>query len=172
MFFNLFWSTPLERQEPDIERLMDTYSTQLTRLCYLYLKDYQLAQEAVQDALYRAYKKYSTFRSASSEKTWVTAIAMNICRDYLRRPFSREFVDSETVELTADREPGLYTGADSVELLNLVYTLPVEYKEVVLLRYYQGFTVKEIGKMLQEKPNTISARLRRAMELLRQEWED
>lgn len=171
MFFSIAMDSP-SRQEPDIERLMDTYSTQLMRMCYLYLKDYHLAQEAVQDILYKAYTKYSTFRRSSSEKTWIMKIAVNVCRDYLRRPEAREYVDSEAVALAAERQPTPYTGSDSIELLNLVYSLPVEYKEVVILRYYQGFAVKEIAKMLHEKPNTISVRLKRAMVLLRQEWEE
>ncbi len=153
--------------EADINRLIDLYSQPLTRLCYLYLKDYQLAQEAVQDILYKAYTKYSSFGRKSSEKTWITKIAMNVCKDYLRRPACREFVSSETVQLAAQREDSPYTDGSSVELLHMVYTLPIVYKEVILLRYYQDLSVNEISKILHEKPNTISVRLKRARELLK-----
>ena len=155
------------QDEPNINRLIDCYSQPLTRLCYLYLKDYQLAQEAVQDILYKAYTKYSSFGRKSSEKTWITKIAMNVCKDYLRRPACRELVSSETVQLAAQREDSPYTDSSSVELLHAVYALPVLYKEVILMRYYQNLSINEIAKVLHEKPNTISVRMKRAKELLK-----
>ena len=162
------FAMPLEYQnEPNINRLIDCYSQPLTRLCYLYLKDYQLAQEAVQDILYKAYTKYSSFGRKSSEKTWITKIAMNVCKDYLRRPACRELVSSETVQLAAQREDSPYTDSSSVELLHAVYALPVLYKEVILMRYYQDLSINEIAKVLHEKPNTISVRMKRAKELLK-----
>ncbi len=167
MIFSSF--VPTIHEEPDIERMMNEYGDRLMRVCYLYLKDYHLAQEAVQDVFLKAYTKYSTFRRASSEKTWILKIAVNVCRDYLRRPEAREYVDSDTVTLAAERQSTAYTTYDSIELLNLVYSLPVEYKEVVLLRYYQGLPVKEIAKILHQKPNTISVRVKRALILLRQD---
>ena len=66
----LFQSTPdaSSGREPDIDRLIDCYSQSLTRLCYLYLKDEQLAQEAVQDTLYRAYQNTIRFREKTRKK--------------------------------------------------------------------------------------------------------
>lgn len=163
----LFAAQPDCSTEPDINRLIDCYSPSLTRLCYLYLKDYQLAQEAVQDILYKAYTKYSSFSRKSSEKTWITKIAINVCKDYLRRPACRELVSSETVQLAAQREDSPYTRSSSVELLHAVYALPAVYKEVILMRYYQDLSVNEIAKILHEKPNTVSVHLKRAKELLK-----
>ena len=46
---------------PDLDRIMDSYGTGLLRLCYLYLKDYHLAQDAVQETFIKVYSKYSSF---------------------------------------------------------------------------------------------------------------
>ena len=121
LFF--FQSTPdaSSGREPDINRLIDCYSQSLTRLCYLYLKDEQLAQEAVQDTLYRAYQKYHTFQGKSKEKTWITSIAINICKDYMRKPSYREVPSDQVITLSSQREHRSYTDPDSVELLNMVY---------------------------------------------------
>ena len=57
---------------------------------------------------------------------------------------------------------------ESIALLNAVYSLPTKYKNVILLRYYQQMTVSEIAKALKEKENTISVRIKRAKELLKE----
>lgn len=159
---------PIHADEPDINRLINCYSQMLTRLCFLYLKDYQTAQEAVQDVLYRAYTKYSSFQGKSNEKTWITKIAINVCRDYLRRPACREIADGDAVLRLSNHNQGdPYMDDSSVELLQAVYALPVQYKEVILLRYYQELSVNEIAKILHEKPNTVTVRIKRAKEMLK-----
>lgn len=160
------------REEPDLERLMEQYSQPLMRLCFLYLKDEHSAQDAVQDTLYRAYCKYQSFSGKSSEKTWITAIAINICKDYMRKPSYRE-IPVEPLEplLETGRQTGPTPDPDALELLNLVYQLPIEYREVILMRYYQDLTVKEIARMLHLRPNTVSVRLKRAREHLKTQLE-
>ena len=69
---------PVEEKLPNIEKLIDEYSNSLIRLCYIMLKDIHLAEEAAFDTLYKAYKGYNRFRKESSEKTWITQIAINV----------------------------------------------------------------------------------------------
>lgn len=164
-----FQTGSADRGEPNLERLIEQYSQPLTRLCFLYLKDEQSAQEAVQDTLYRAYCKYRSFSGKSREKTWITAIAINICKDYMRKPSRREIPMETALEAYAD--PAQAPEPDALELLNLVYQLPADYREVILMRYYQDMTVKEIARILRERPNTVSVRLKRARELLKTQLE-
>lgn len=167
MFFSL---QAIISTEVNIDILIDKYSKSLMRLCYLYLKDYQLAEEAVQDTLYKAYKKYSSFRGESSEKTWITKIAINICKDYMRKASYKEIIDSSKVTSIynlEDEAASIYNNEDSIDLLNAVYSLPIKYREVMLLYYYEELSVSEISSSLKEKPNTISVRLKRAKELMK-----
>ena len=71
----------------DLERLMEEYGTGLLRLCALQLGDAALAEDAAQETLLRAWRRYGTFREAAAERTWITAIALNVCRDLLRSPW-------------------------------------------------------------------------------------
>ena len=59
----------------EIERLMEQYGSSLLRMCALYLKDADLAQDAVQETFIRAYRHSDNYRGDSSEKTWLTAIS-------------------------------------------------------------------------------------------------
>ena len=76
----------------ELERLVQTYQTQLRRLCCMILKDVHLAEDAVQETFLKAYLGMNRFRQESSEKTWLTRIAVNTCRDLLRRRISAAFV--------------------------------------------------------------------------------
>lgn len=55
------WTLPAA-EEPDVEGWMAAYGDALTRLCFLYLKDYHAAEEAVQDTFCKAYARYASFR--------------------------------------------------------------------------------------------------------------
>lgn len=77
---------PVSEKTADLDHWMEEYATPLLRLCTMILRDRQMAEEAVQDTLYRGYRGYAKFRGGSSEQTWLTRIAVNVCRDRLRRP--------------------------------------------------------------------------------------
>ena len=74
----------MDQARSDIDRLMRQYGSQLLRLCTMILEDASLAQDAVQDTFLRAYRRFDTWRGEATEKTWLTAIAVNVCRDYRR----------------------------------------------------------------------------------------
>lgn len=153
----------------DIDKLIEAHSNHLTRLCYIFLKDYHLAQDAVQEAIYKAYLKYGSFKGKSSEKTWITSIAINICKKYIRKSSYRELsFDSITLDYVSSAFSVDYDeNSNSIDLLNRVYNLPYIYKQVILLHYYEDVTVKEIARVLKQKENTISVRLKRAKEMLK-----
>lgn len=167
MVFNLW---PAQNEKPDINRLIDSYSKSLMRICYIYLKDYHLAEDAVQETLTKAYLKYGTFKNQGSEKTWITKIAINICKNYLRKPLYKQLLNTEYISLayaSDDEATSDYRDDDSIVLLNAVYSLLRIYKEVILLYYYKDLKTAEIAEILKEKEGTISVRLKRARELLK-----
>jgi len=168
MFFTLQMS---QEDEPDIDRLITEYSKSLTRLCYMILKDIHLAEEAAWDALYKAYRGYNRFRGESCEKTWITQIAINICKSYMRKSSYKEITGGDYISLayaSDDKLSSEFSSDESLALLNAVYSLPVKYRQVILLRYYQELSVSEISNVLKEKANTISVRIKRANEMLRE----
>ena len=72
-----------------LERLMAQYGTALLRMCCLYLRDYSLAEDAVQETFLKAYARLDSFRGDCSEQTWLMKIAINTCRDMLRTGWFR-----------------------------------------------------------------------------------
>lgn len=148
-----------------ISRLIKKYEAELMRLSFLYLHDYHLAQDAVQDTFMKAYINYSGFRGDASERTWLTRIAINTCKNYAKRFWSRK-VDFKDVwsELPSDDNTD-----DGIEetVMEAVMKLQPKYREVILLYYYQEMKVKEISAVLEIPISTVTNRLARARERLK-----
>ncbi len=166
----------ITNEAPDLDRIMDAYGTGLLRLCYLYLKDYHLAQDAVQETFIKVYSKYASFRSESSEKTWITRIAMNVCRDMLRRRSFRdrpeEYDDYMAADASGTPEQEAIDRDESIALLDAVRALPDIYRQTILLYYYQGFQAEEIARIQHTARSTVNVRLKRARDLLRERLKD
>lgn len=161
---------------PDIEKLMSEHGDSLLRLCFIYLKDYQLAEDAVQETFIRAYTKYHTFAGASTEKTWLTRIAINICKDFLRRKSFGERAMGDDFPDSADEAPTPEERAVEDDRNQKLYTavcgLDPIYREVVMLFYYSGLKVQEIARILKTREGTVKTRLMRARSRLGEALEE
>ena len=148
----------------EIEELIERYGDDILRLCLMILGERQLAEDAFQETFVKAWKQRHTFRGESSEKTWLSRIAANTCRDMLRSGWFRLRRRSVPVEqlfdLAAPAEPDLSPVRDAV------LALPGKYREVVMLYYDQDMKLKEIAGVLHIPVNSVSTRLRRARALL------
>ncbi len=146
-------------------RLMTEYEIPIRRICYMYLRDEQLAADAVQETFLKAYLALDSFRAEASEKTWLTRIAVNVCHSMRRTGWMR-FIDRR---VTLDKLPEPVADADYslTELTIDVMRLPRKLLDVVVLHDYQGFTVREIGEMLGIPYQTVISRLKKAHTILR-----
>ena len=80
---------PDNQREEKISSLVRLYEKDLLRTCCVYLRDRDMAQDAVQETFLKAYKALDSFRSESTEKTWLYSIALNVCRDMRRSAWFR-----------------------------------------------------------------------------------
>lgn len=151
--------------EETLTRLINQYGNSILRMCYIYLKDYQLAEDVTQETFLKVYENYKSFENRSSEKTWITRIAINQCKNCMRTRWFKhvridmisEITDNDNYDRILDKK------VISLEIMKL----PQKYKEVILLYYYQELSVKEIAFILNQKETTILQRLRRAREYLK-----
>ena len=167
-----------DEKKVDLEAWMNDYGTNLLRMCFLYLKDVQMAEDAVQETMVNAYFKYEDFKNQASVKTWLTRIAINRCKDYRRSMWFRHVSCVEPAELVGT-EPQWDLGDEvseeaetnqkNMDLIKAVMKLPVKYREVVLLYYYQELSTKETAGVLDVPESTVSTRLRRAKQALKKE---
>ena len=151
--------------EAQFDHLVEAHQTALLRMCYLYLKDRALAEDAVQETYLKAYKSIASFRGECSEKSWLMRIAINTCRDMQRSSWFKHMDRRVTPELLVDQSvaPQEGDGRLAIEMMEL----PSKLQEVLLLYYYQGMTTAEVGQALKISKVTVSRRLQQAKDRLR-----
>ena len=160
-------------REARLRAWMQEYGDGVLRLAALYLKDQHLAEDVFQEVFTRAYLHMHEFRGDSSPKTWLYRIAANLCWDRQHRWSARRilFLGEELLTGSADAhsdpEEDALAAVDAKLLLHEVLKLPLAYREVVLLTYYEEMSLTEVGQVLGLKPGTVRSRLHRARQRLR-----
>ncbi|MBQ8137588.1 MAG: sigma-70 family RNA polymerase sigma factor [Clostridia bacterium] len=161
---------PAITRDEKLEELVDRYQLTLLRVCFTFLHDRSLAEDAVQETFIKVYQGLDAFQGKSSEKTWIFRIAMNTCRDMLRSRWFR-FVDRR-IDLTQLPEQTVQMEDGDREIMEAVMALPVKHREVILLCSFEGMTTYEAAEALGITQQAVSGRLKRAKEKLRKELKE
>jgi RNA polymerase sigma-70 factor (ECF subfamily) len=145
---------------------MDEYGDRIKRLCFVYLKDHALAEDAAQDAFVKVYKTFGSFASKTivNEQAWITRIAVNTCRDYRRTSWFRLVDRRHPLE---EAIGDWATPQTDSTIRQEIDALPAKYKEVILLRYLAGMKADEISTILRISRASVYARLKEACAILR-----
>jgi len=149
----------------DIEYLVKTYGKEVLRICRYYLRNSQDAEDAFQEVFIKLIRKRSTFCGKSELKTWLTRIAINTCKDFLKSRSLRNSTDESLLDCNDCVDVSKYNEYD--ELYQIITTLPLDYKDVILLKYYYGYTSKEIARILKLTEPAVNSRLHRAKNYLK-----
>ena len=156
---------PDRNVEDEITRMVEMYQLSLLRLSFAYLHDKSLAEDAVQETFLKAYRSFGSFRGEAGEKTWLSHIAINCCRDMYRTGWFRHI--DRAVSLDMLPEP-IQEASESDNTLTMeVMKLPIRLREVVLLYYFEDMTTNEIAETLHITQQAVSGRLNRARAKLR-----
>ena len=146
--------------EETICRLVREYSDMLLRLACTRLPSVSDAEDAVQEVFLRLLTAPVSFRDAGHEKAWLIRATLHRASD-IRRQAERRNLPLDEAAYTAAPEPEL-------DLLRAVQALPERYSAVIHLHYYEGYSIKEIGKLLGLPAATVGTRLARGRERLRE----
>ena len=144
-----------------ISRLVAAYSPMLLRLACTRLRNPADAEDAVQEVFLRLLTAHPKFRDAEHEKAWLIRATLHRAADLQRTAERRNVPLEEAAQAAAAAEP-------EPGLLDAVRTLPAKYSTVVHLYYYEGYSIREIAKLLGVPAPTVGTRLARGRERLRQ----
>ena len=139
----------------EAERLVDTYADLILRLSYTYLNHTQDAQDICQTVFLKLLEKAPAFQSPEHEKAWIIRTTANACKDLLKSHWRKTSVPLEAAAAVPAPQ------AEEGSLLAAVNQLPPQYRAVIYLYYYEGYSAKEIARLLGSNPATVSTRLRR-----------
>ena len=152
-----------------LENAMERWEASLMRMCFAYLGDVTLAEDAVQETFLKAWKGYERFRGEANEKTWLMRIAINTCKDVRRSAWFRHMDGSAALESLP--EPQAPFSAEDDAVTRAVMELRPKYREVILLRWYQDMSGSEVAQTLRIPKSTVYNRLKKAYAILQKELE-
>ncbi len=138
------------------------YMDMIFRVAFSYLKSREDADDATQNVLLALYKTDKTFESFEHMKAWLIRVTVNECKKILRSPWRKRGEPLEDYENTLRfQEPR------DRELYSAVMALDVKYRAVIVLYYYEGYSIRETAGLLRIPPATVGTRLARAREQLK-----
>lgn len=152
------------RSEQDARRVIDLYSDMIRRICLLHLKNQADTEDVFQEVFLKYILHCDVFENAEHEKAWFIRVTLNACKDFLKSLFRHRTVPLDLISEETGNVISEYS-----DILEMVLSLPDKYKNVIYLHYYEGYTAKEIGSILNKKENTIYSLLSRGRELLKLE---
>lgn len=155
--------------EARFTRIVEGHASTVYRLAYSYLRSRFDADDVAQTVLVRLYRDGRwrpgadrAFQSDEHLRNWLVRVTINECRTLFRR-LRRTPDDLACVADTLPAEGvSPEDAAEARELLEVVMRLPVKYRVPIYLRYYEGYSAKEVAGLLDVPESTVRTRLARA----------
>jgi RNA polymerase sigma-70 factor, ECF subfamily len=162
-------------EETDVEyfeEIIHTYEKAVVQFAYTYVKDWSVAEDISQEAFIKVYKNILSFHHRSKVKTWLFSITANECKDYLRKIKRRtkwwdQIVQSNPKQDINTPEVITLQNEEKHSVGEALLSLPVKYREVLVLYYYEDLSTQEISQLLEVNSSTVRSRLDRGRKHLK-----
>lgn len=145
------------------EKIVNTYADMLLRISYQNLKNKNEAEDVVQDTFLQYVKNKKEFESEEHLKAWLIRTTINDCKNKNKLAYFRREVPIDNIEYAFNRE--------EQEVMSELSQLDAKYKNVLYLYYYEEFSLKEIGNILNKSISTVGCWLQRGRKKLKIELE-
>lgn len=167
-----------------LAELVKRYQNDVFRFCLHYVKNVEVAKEMAQETFLRVYAARDRFDTDRSFKPWMLCIARNLCLNELKR---KKTVLMETLEEYAsesredtgeilrwnasDASEALMADERRVALLEALNELTQDAREMVMLRYFELLSAREIADIMDSTEGAVRTRLHRTLRQLRKHCE-
>lgn len=148
------------QSEKQYIKIVEEYSDTIFKIAYQYLYNVYDAEDIVQDVFLKLLTKKSIFRDIEHVKSWLIRVTINQCLDYKKSSARKNIIPLEDLEISFTDE--------EKEIMEELYLLKDEERNILYLHYYEGYKIKEIAKILGQKQNTINSKLTRARKKLKE----
>ncbi|WP_153127422.1 RNA polymerase sigma factor SigW [Peribacillus tepidiphilus] len=161
--------------------IVEIYKDKVFQLCFRMLGNRHEAEDMAQEAFVRAYVNIHSFNTQMKFSTWLYRIATNLCIDRIRKKKPDYYLDAEIagtdgLDMYSQVAADTQKPEDEVESLELQETiqreilkLPEKYRSVIVLKYIEELSLKEISEILDMPIGTIKTRIHRGREALRKQ---
>ncbi|MFJ5718298.1 RNA polymerase sigma factor [Neobacillus sp. NPDC093127] len=149
--------------------LFQKYEPDVYRIAYIYVKNQSDALDVIQETAYRSFKSIKNLKQPEYFKTWLVKIAISCSLDILRKQKNEDHIKPEFGESISGDVNGDIVLEMTVK--DLIEKLNEDEKSVIILRFYQGLTIKDISETLSIPLGTAKTILYRALNKLRKSME-
>lgn len=162
-----------QRKPGAFETLMEQEKEYLYKMAFLYCREEQMALDTVSETVAKAYVGISKLKKPQYFRTWLTRILIN---EALRaKEKSGHWLPWEMAELQKENPMASvreYSREEIMDLRSALQRLPEDFKELILMKYFYEFSVKEISEITGYSEGAIRTRLYRIRKLLKKDLED
>ena len=152
--------------------LLEENKLKFYKTAKIILKNDDDVYDALQDALISMYQNYYFLKDKKLFSTWGTRIVINKCYDFLRKQKNNVLAFDEIVENSAEMSSFDEYDIDKYGIKKAMNeNLSEEQKLVIILFYYDDYSLKDISKILDIPEGTVKSRLSKAREILKEELE-
>lgn len=159
-----------QRQEAAFNYLYDHYSGSLYSVIINIVTDRELSNDLLQEVFIKIWRQIETYDHAKGRLfTWMLNVARNASIDAIRsKSFQQNLQNRELTDNMNEAGGSMQINTDKIGLRRIVHQLKDDYKVLVELSYFEGYTQDEISKMLNVPLGTVKTRLRMALIQLKQ----
>ena len=147
----------------EFERKYHLYKDLLYRISFTYVKNQADAEDLLQEVFLKLLYQAPVFESEEHEKRWLIRVTVNMAKNFVKSIWVRQRDSLENCETLIPWS----MDSDKKELLREVLDLPDKCKAVMYLHYYEGYTCKEISRMLGLTESAVKMRLKKGRSLLK-----
>lgn len=153
--------------DKELEASIEKYRGMLYRLAYSMSGNHSDSEDIVQEAFIKLYTRDKPLCGEDGEKAWLIRVTVNLCKNRVRLCANRR-----RAELPEDILSHETAGDEYIDLRAALKKLKPDYRAVIYMFYYEGFSAEEIGKYLGISVTAVTTRLQRAREKLKKFLED
>lgn len=137
----------------------DKYKNTVYSVIFNYVQNTEDTADLLQEVFIKLFSAENEFDTDEYLKAWLIRISINLCKNHLRSLKTRKIVPLE-------EDIPFFDKSEDNELLKIVFTLPEKYRIPIHLFYYESYSIKEIGDILDMPEATVKIRLKRGREKL------
>jgi len=146
--------------------LIEPIHADLYRMAFVYVQNETDAVDILQQAIIQAFERIESLKEPSYFKTWMIRIVINCSKTYLSKMKKLEITDP--LELVDVQSVSHTYMEEEMDLWAALQSLEEKYKTVLLLRFYQDYTVPEVAAILEMPLGTVKTNIRRGLMQLKQ----